>query len=153
MKLYRKPAAFVLPLLAACGILSPDGGVRSELEENRDRWEEGRPTRYAVTIERNCFCTPDGRGPVTVTVDGPAVTARVYSDSGEPVPDGLAHVFPSIDGLFDFVLDALDRDAHEVRVTYDAGTAIPISVSVDYEENAIDEEVGFTVTLPLVTDL
>ncbi len=143
--------ASVMLVAAGCGILSPGGGPRSDLEENRERWEAFRPTSYSVTIERLCFCGVEARGPVQVTVQGTEVIERVYTDSGEPVAENLAHVFPGIDGLFDFLLEALDGDAHEIRVTYDQGTGIPTDVWIDYDENMIDEEQGFSVTLPLVT--
>ena len=56
------------------------------------------------------------------------------------------------DDLFDVLMDAFDRDAHEVRVTYDEATGIPADIWIDYEENTADEELGFAVTVPIDTD-
>jgi hypothetical protein len=137
--------------ITGCGILSPDGGVRSELEENRERWEGARPTSYSVTVERLCFCGPDWRGPVRIRVEGATAVERVYVDSGLPVGADAAPFFPTVDGLFQVILDALDRDAHEIRVSYDPGTGIPFDIWIDYEENTVDEELGFTVVLPIET--
>ncbi len=138
--------------VAGCGILDPDGGARDELEDNRDRWESTRPASYAMVVERLCFCGEEARGPVRVTVQGSTPTERVYTGTGEPVSPEFAGLFPTIDGLFDVIEDALDRDAHEVRVTYDLTTGIPADIWIDYDDHIADEETGFSVTLPIDTD-
>lgn len=147
---YRSVAWVVFLLaVAGCDILDPDHGPREELEENRARWEAARPPAYAMVLERLCFCPQETRGPVRITVQGTIPTARVYTDSGEAVPAELGPVFPTVDGLFDVLLDAYDRGAHEVRVTYDDDTGIPVDVWIDYHEDAIDEELGYQVTVPI----
>ena len=150
---HRRYLLFALILTAAgCGILDPDGGQRGELDDNRERWESVRPAAYAVVVERLCFCGGEARGPVRVLVQGTIPTERTYTASGQAVSAELAPFFPTIDGLFDVLADAFDRDAHEVRVTYDEETGIPVDVWIDYEENTADEELGFSVTLPIDTD-
>ena len=150
---YRRYLLFALALTAAgCGILDPDGGAQGELEDNRERWESVRPVAYAVVIERICFCGEEARGPVRVLVQGTIPTERVYTESGQAVSAELAPFFPTIDGLFDVLADAFDRDAHEVRVTYDGETGIPVDVWIDYEQYTADEELGFAVTVPIDTD-
>jgi len=46
----------------------------------------------------------------------------VYVDGGQTVATELAHLFPTIDGLFDIILDALDQNAYEVSFVYDEST-------------------------------
>lgn len=150
---HRRTLLLAVALTAAgCGILEPGGGLRGELDDNRERWESLRPASYAVVVERLCFCGVEARGPVRVLVQGTIPTERTYTDSGVVVSAELAPFFPTIDGLFDVLADALDRDAHEVSVTYDEETGIPVDVWIDYEENTADEELGFAVTLPIDTD-
>lgn len=48
--------------------------------------------------------------------------------------------------------DVIDRDAHELRVTYDQSTGIPVDIWIDYDEHIADEEQGYSVTLPIDTD-
>lgn len=147
---YRSGASIVLLLaVGGCGILDPVSGRRAELEQNRERWEATRPPAYTMVIERQCFCTVEARGPVRVTVQGTIPTQRVYPASGEAVSAELAPFFPTVDGLFGVLLDAYDRNAHEVRVTYDEDTGIPVDLWIDYEENTADEELGFSVTVPI----
>jgi hypothetical protein len=134
---------------AGCGILDPGESGREELEENRERWEAIRPVAYAMVIERRCFCPAPARGPVRVTVEATIPTGRVYADSGEVVPAELAPLFPTIDGLFDVLADAYARSAHEIRVSYDEGSGIPVDVWIDYQETMADEELGFSVLVPI----
>jgi len=151
--LHRRRLIFALALGAAgCGILDPAGGARGDLDDNRALWESTRPASYAMVVERLCFCGVEARGPVRLTVQGQAATGRVYVDDGAPVSSDFAQLFPTIDGLFDVIEDALDRDAHEIRVTYDAATGIPGDVWIDYSEQTADEEQGFSVTLPIDSD-
>jgi len=133
---------------SGCGIVDPDG-LQEELDKNRALWASTRPDDYTMTIERICFCSPQGRGPVRLTVRGLDATAWIYLESGEAVPSDLAPFFPTIDGLFEVIADALQRGASEVRVSYDPATGVPFHLWIDYDEHTADEEVGFAVSLPL----
>jgi hypothetical protein len=136
--------------LAACFLACSDqgpeiSGLRAEIEANRSRWVAQRPPSYHYEIERLCFCTEESRGPVRVVVVDGQVTARTYAPGGGAVPSDLVWLFPPADGLFDILLDALDREAHEIRVTWDDDTGLPVDFWIDYIENAIDEEVGYRI--------
>jgi hypothetical protein len=96
-------------------------------------------------IERLCFCLDEWRGPTRITVVGVDPTERVYVDTGDPVPMQAEDAFPSVDGLFAIIEDALDKDAHSVEVIYDPSTGVPLEIRIDYIELAIDEELGFDV--------
>ena len=78
-------------------------------------------------------------------VDGETVASQLYGD-GRPVNAVAVGWFPSVDGLFAVLLEAFDEDAHEIRVTYDPQLGVPINFLIDYSQNTIDEELGFTVT-------
>ena len=49
-----------------------------------------------------------------------AVVARTYEEDGTPVPDPFAVWFPAVEGLFDFVEDAIERLAPGVVDTAQA---------------------------------
>lgn len=147
----RHTAVLALVLAGGgCDILDPnDNGPLTDLEVNRQRWEQVRPESYSMVLQRLCFCTEAGLGPVRIQVVGTTATERVYVDSGDPVPETLAPFFPTVDGLFDVLVDAMDRDAHQIQVTYDGDTGIPVDIWIDYQANVADEEQGYQVTLPL----
>ena len=80
-----------------------------------------------------------------VTVTSDQVTDRTYIDSGEAVPALFQDLFPTVDGLFDVLRDAIERQAHRIDVTYDPISGVPLDVFIDYEQNIADEELGFSV--------
>ena len=128
----------------ACSDLGFGVRLPTDLERALVRWERGRPDDYVYAVERICFCPY--WGPVRITVLGDSVVSRVFVGSGDPVPDDLAAAFPSVDGLFELLVDAYERDADEVRATYDAASGVPLDFWIDYAENTADEEVGMRVT-------
>jgi len=125
------------------------GPQRTDLERNRERWEATRPDRYVYAVERLCFCLM--RGPARVTVENDEVVSVLLVDPEEGASPSQAGegLFPDVDGLFDILEDALERDAHGIEVTYDPATGAPLEFFIDYLENAIDEELGMRVTEPV----
>jgi hypothetical protein len=135
--------------LSTCDTLGLGNGPRDELSRNRELWARIGPSAYEYALERRCFCGEAARGPIRVTVEVGAVVERVYVGSGDPVPASFDDLFPVVDGLFDVLEDAYERDAHQIDVTYDPETGVPIDFWIDYSENTIDEELGYTVTEPV----
>lgn len=141
----RFPVLAVLVAIAGCGTTGPNGDLRSLVEQNRALWEQTRPATYRYGVQRLCFCGPDAIGPVRVTVQDETVVSRVYTESGDPVADDLESLFPDVDGLFDTLIDALDRDAADINVTWDSTTGLPSEFFIDYSEQIADEELGFRI--------
>ena len=140
------PSVLLLAVLAgACGDLGPVDERFDELDRQEAKWQAARPAQYRFGLARICFCAPESLGPVRITVSGEDVTERRYIASGDPVPESLEAFFPSIDGLFDLLRDAIERDAHRIDVTYDPVSGVPIDLYIDYEVNVADEEVGYEV--------
>ena len=69
----------------------------------------------------------------------------LYFLSGDPVAPEWQPVFPTVDGLFDFLEDAVDRGAEEIEVAFDPGFGLPTTVRVDYRLAAADEEIAYEV--------
>jgi hypothetical protein len=138
-------AVVLLAAIGCAGSLGPQEELREDLERARQQWDASRPATYVYVIERLCFCLDEWRGPARVTVVGVDPTERVYVDTGDPVPAQAEDAFPSVDGLFAIIEDALDEDAHSVEVIYDQSTGVPLEIRIDYIELAIDEELGFDV--------
>lgn len=144
---FRLPVALaLLTLFWGCEDVGPDvDGLAEEVAQRRQTWEARRPGAYAFELERQCFCAVDARGPVRLTVEGSRVLTRVYSDSGTAVPDAYIDLFPSVDGLFDILEDAIQRAAESVDVTWDPVTGAPSSFFIDYSRSIADEELGFRI--------
>ena len=154
----RHRALAVLTLaFAACSSREPSGAPlpatahgnadpRAALAAARATWAARQVAGYWMTLERGCFCPPEWRGPITVTQRAPGEVAMRYAASGEPVPAEVREHFHTVAGLFDVVQRALDANAAEVRVTYDAAWGYPTTIWVDHDRNVADEEQGYTVT-------
>lgn len=144
-----------LLLVLALTLTSCDDDSFSRLQElstNRALWERVEPAAYVYAVQRRCFCGSSARGPVRVTVVAGEVVERRYVESGDPVPEELRELFPSVDGLFEVLFEAYRREAHSIEALYDPDTGVPLDFFIDYEENVADEELGFEVT-ELVTAL
>ncbi len=129
----------LLLALGACG----DSPERDLLDRSRDLWRSQGPAGYRYDFTWNCFCDPAFTGPVVVHVQAGAVTsATCQSDWTAADPSD----YRTIEGLFALIADALARDAHQVRVTYDPALGYPTSAYFDYEEFAVDEELGFSAS-------
>lgn len=144
-------ASFLLTLLAAtasatCADLGPrDDGLAREIAGNRRLWESVRPAAYVYEVERQCFCIREAIGPVRVAVAGGQVRARTYSGDGSPVRDDLRSLFPAAEGLFDILEEAVAQGAHQVQVTWDPATGLPLDFWIDYNVNMADEEQGYRI--------
>jgi uncharacterized protein DUF6174 len=131
--------------VVACADQAP-GTPIDHLADAMVAWEQRGPDSYTYAIERQCFCTTEARGPVRVTVVNGVVVGRVYVDSGLALTGEAQNWFPDVAGLFEVIGDAINQGAHQLTVTYDADTGVPLDLWIDYEENVADEELGFRVT-------
>jgi hypothetical protein len=135
-----------LPLLfgSRCSVVGTGPEPRN-LREALERWEDAGIDDYTFDLQRVCFCA-GGVDPVRIVVrDGSAVSYTVVA-TGEPLTAEWRQWYPTVDGLFDFLEDAIERDAHRIDVDYDPGHGVPVHVFVDYDENVADEEMGYEVT-------
>lgn len=142
-------ATLVAATLSACSPTGPDPDdheeLRAELERSRRLWREQGVDDYELVLERLCFCPPELVEPVVVDVRDGRITAVVVAETGVPVDPELAGFFPDVEGLFDVIEDAIDRDAHAVAVTFDPDTGVPLAIDIDYDAQIADEELSFRV--------
>jgi hypothetical protein len=119
--------------------------LRADLRVQRERWAAQRILDYQLTLSRSCFCSPEGAGLVVLTVlEGEPVQWQ-YFLSGDPIAPEWRAVFPTVEGLFDFVEDAIDRGAESIEVRYDEDLGLPTTIRIDYRLAAVDEEIAYEV--------
>ena len=133
----RRLPLTTLLLLGACASPTTPG---NDLAEHRALWEAQGLTDYTFDVRRVCYC--QFVGDVRVTVKDGVITG-VTEIASEVARD--PETFRTIDGLFDLVQDAYDRDAHEIQVEFDPGRGYPTRIWIDYVQMMADEEVGFTL--------
>lgn len=129
----------LLPLVLGCSVLfGPEDG---ELDENLGLWREAGIEDYTFRFRRICFCTATNA--VVIEVRAGSVQSIVDAESGEPVDARFLTSYLTVDGLFEEIREAIDRDAHTLSVTYHQSLGYPTSIDIDYEVNTIDDEVSF----------
>lgn len=98
---------------------------------------------YTFDVIRVCFC--DFVADVRVTVVGGVITGVADIATGDALGPDLMKEFRTINGLFDLVQDAYNRNAHEVQVEFDSSRGYPTRIWIDYVLMIADEEMGFTL--------
>ena len=125
----------------ACG--DSTGPELDLLGEQRALWEAQGLADYTYDVRRVCFC-PFREG-VRVTVVAGVVAGATDLATGEVLEPNELQLYLTIDGLFDLIQDAYNQNAHDVQVEFHASRGYPTLIYIDYLENVIDEELGFTL--------
>ncbi len=131
---------FAATLTACDSALSPN----AELSEARRRWADKGPASYSMDLFRSCECTPEMTGPVVVNVQNGTMQSRFYRTGGT-VPPNIAPSFPGVEGLFDLIADARQRNAHRVEVRFDRELGYPAWLVIDYDRAIADDESTYSV--------
>jgi hypothetical protein len=139
--------AAVLGLSAAgCGLTGPSDALdreRERLNQARAQWRSQGFPDYRYTFQRSCFCAPASLEPAVVTVRGGAVVAVDRVTDGAVLDPSFYY---TVEGLFGLLEEAIDGDAAELRVEYDAALGYPRSAFIDRSAMIADEELGFEVS-------
>jgi hypothetical protein len=135
-------AALVVVALAGLSACDNPMSATDDLEDARRMWRSQGITSYTFRVEVLCFCVEEGRGPFAVTVEQGRVASVTDPETGAP---RAANEFVplTVEALFDKVEDAIERDAADLDVRYDARYGYPVEVAIDFIANAIDDEVTY----------
>jgi hypothetical protein len=139
-------AALLTASLAGCiaslGPRDADDRMR-DLVAARARWNQFGASNYTMDVQLLCFCPTEGVA--TVTVAGGRVTSVIVKDTGRPVNAFMLNAYRTVEGLFDQLEDAIERDAHRLEAEYDAHAGFPLRFYIDYSANVADEESGIEI--------
>jgi hypothetical protein len=132
-----------MTLLILALSLSACGG-KSELGENRAKWDLAEVTHYRFDLTISCFCPFMEIVPVTVEVkDGQIVS--LTDVNGQPLADSFRATFEeaaTVEGLFAIAAENL-ANADKVEIVYDAQYGFPASIVVDRIRMAADDEISY----------
>jgi hypothetical protein len=132
-------------VIVALSLASCVSRSQKEAKINRAKWDAKGPARYQFTFQWNCFCPQEFTSPTRITVHNDVIVEATDVNSGTTIAPASRDL-RTIDGLFDLIHEAFQRDADRVDVTYDPTDGHPVTGFIDYEQLAADEELGFTVS-------
>ncbi|GDX82380.1 hypothetical protein LBMAG42_41910 [Deltaproteobacteria bacterium] len=118
-------------------------GLANELATARAAWEGCGYASYSFVLQYLCFCPEEMAGPARITVIDGVIDGATYVTSGEPVDASFAA--RDVPALFALIDEAITRPADQITVTWDESCGYPTQSYLDYELDADDEELGFSV--------
>jgi hypothetical protein len=134
--------AFALALLVTgCALLpgspgSADPTGMTELVVAGRTWRAANVGDYRLEVRFSCECAMSGVARIDID-DGQVADAGV---NGVPLPPDLWQAFPlTVPAMFDQASLAIERGGTAIG-EYDRTTGVPISLTIDPEPRAIDDE-------------
>jgi hypothetical protein len=135
----------LLLAVVACSQLTEPERVASDLAMAKRRWAATAPASYQYTFSRSCFCLVEFTRPVVVTVRNGTVESVHYADTGAPVAPSLVPGYPTIEGVFALVDEALVKHAASVTAEYDPARGYPVRIFIDFIAAAVDDEMAYRI--------
>ncbi|MEB4592501.1 DUF6174 domain-containing protein [Candidatus Thiothrix sp. Deng01] len=127
--------------------LKPDyGSLAQQLLAVETQWRQKRPSHYAYTLQRSCFCTPEARKPLEIRVFRNTVQQATILPDGKPLPKARKAEALTIDELFEVVRRAINNQAASIDVTYDPLYGFPTTIFIDQDKMIADEEINYAAS-------
>lgn len=130
-------------LLAACSL-----GTQSEIEQNKEKWQDRNISHYRYQLFVGCFCVFREDMPLIIEVQDGRAISMTYQ-SGNEIDAANREIFKkyeTIDLIFAEVEAGLVGAADEVIVKYDPTYGFPTEAFLDVVKEAIDDELSLTVS-------
>ncbi|MCX6056868.1 MAG: DUF6174 domain-containing protein [Chloroflexi bacterium] len=135
----------LIVILTACSF-----GASSELDRNRQTWQDSGVTHYRFSLNIGCFCVFRDKMPITVEVQNGEIISMTYPDGTlVAVTDPNYETFSqhaTIERLFTELEAGQSGDADEVTVTYDSTRGFPSEIFFDFIKAAADDELTLSVS-------
>lgn len=134
-------------VLAACSVAAGATGDRSEIEQNKEKWQNANISHYRYDLTLSCFCAFNEDMPLLIEVQDGQVVSMEFQ-SGKEIDSSLLELFnkyTTIDRMFAELEADLNGAADKVTVEYDATYGFPTKADIDFIEEAIDDELYLTV--------
>jgi len=136
---------FLVVLLTACS-----GIVKSEIAKNQEKWALAGISHYRFDLNIGCFCAFRSQMPLSVEVMDGEIVSMIDPDGNivDATDSNYEYYsrFATIDRLFSELESDSIKEADEVTVTYDSTYGFPTQISIDYIKEAVDDELGLTVS-------
>jgi Family of unknown function (DUF6174) len=135
-------------VLAACTAVGGAIGNQSEIEQNRAKWQDANISHYRYHLFISCFCVFNEDMPLIIEVQDGEVVSMEFQ-SGKEIDPSLHELFDkyaTIDRLFAELDADLNGAADTVTAKYDATYGFPTEVTIDFVQEAADDELYLTLS-------
>lgn len=111
-----------------------------QLKRQQNKWYAKRLKSYRFTMQNQCFCTPNYRLPIHITVKQGRVR-KAYTSAEVNV----IHRAKTINQLFAMINNAINTKAYRIDVNYHPRLGYPRSIYIDRDRRIADEEISIKV--------
>ena len=135
-------------MLAACTAVGNAMGSQSEIEQNKQKWQDANISHYRYNLHISCFCIFVENMPLIIEVQDGEVVSMEFQNGKEIDPSliDLFNKYATIDRVFAEVEAGLNGAADNVVVKYDPTYGFPTEVTIDVEQQAADDELYLTLS-------
>ena len=142
-----KKILFILVAILMTGCASLVGQASSEVERAQEKWQDANISHYSYELTISCFCVFSPDMPLVIEVQNGEAVSMTYK-SGKEIDAANMELFQRYDTI-DKVFAELEKaqsEAERVEVTYDETYGFPTQISIDFIEQAVDDELGLTIS-------
>jgi hypothetical protein len=135
-------------ILAGCAAMGSALGNQSEIQQNKEKWQAAGISHYRFHLFVGCFCVFTEDMPLIIEVQDGKIVSMEFQ-SGKTIDPSLMELFEkyaTIDRVFAEVEAGLNGGADNVVVKYDPTYGFPTEVTLDFEQQAADDEVYLTLS-------
>ena len=134
-------------ILAGCAAMGSALGDPSEIEQNKEKWQDAGISHYRYHLSISCFCVFVENMPLVIEVQDGEIVSMEFHNGAEIDPSllELFEKYATIDRIFAEVEAGLNGAADNVVVTYDPTYGFPTEVTLDFEQQAADDEIYLTL--------
>lgn len=142
----------ILPFISCSLFTNENDGYEQSLEQ----WKESKSSDYEFEFIVGCFCHAYTPARIIVQADtvykvlDPGTEDSLMVQVGESDSQYAGYIYPeaykTIDELFDVIITARKENASKIDVKYNSTNGYPESISIDYLKNAVDDEIGYSVS-------
>ena len=141
------PNALLLATLACVALGA--AAHPADFTAGRNAWRAAKLVDYEYGYRKYCACHPDSPPETVVTVRAGEIVGvrhRPVGSANEVQAEARnLKYYWTIDELFELIESAQRRSA-QVRTTYDPQRGFPLEIHIDYDENAIGDELDVVLT-------
>jgi hypothetical protein len=141
----------LIPIFFICFFISCTSDVivsveKREFSQAKEKWNSAQIRNYNMNEKISCFC--GGLLEWKIFVKN-GIKDKVEYDESQAFGQTYDDIFDqarTIEDVFDFLEDLLNRDLASLNVEYDDVYGFPKLINIDYVENIADDEIAYFYT-------